>query len=265
MKRLAIEMVALCMVAAVACDREKTEDSPPAMNVPAPGAMNEGTPPHQESYEGRRQPVAGESAEEHGTEETAEQAKEAAALLSEASQMVQKMKSDPKLSRLVRRAEGVFLVPRYGRGAVGIGARGGEGVVLIKRDDGWSSPGFYDLGGISVGIQLGGEGGEIAMLLMSKKAVDAFKHDNSFALNADAGFATADYSAMRGSSTKGTDVVLWSSTRGAFAGATIGVTDISWDDDENAAFYGKKVTPESFIGGSLSVGTVPLQEDLKGL
>lgn len=87
----------------------------------------------------------------------------------------------------MQQAKGVFIVPTYGRVALGVGGSGGAGVLLVKRDDGtWSDPAFYNIGGISVGVQAGAEGGPIAMVLNNEKGVSRFMQKNNFSLSADA-------------------------------------------------------------------------------
>jgi lipid-binding SYLF domain-containing protein len=61
-----------------------------------------------------------------------------------------------------------------------------------------------------------------------------------------------DYSsAAEGSLGKG-DIVIWSGTRGAFAGADIAITGITRDEEENAAFYEDDVDTEEILAGDAS-------------
>jgi lipid-binding SYLF domain-containing protein len=162
------------------------------------------------------------------------------------------MSADPKLKQLLAKAEGVYLVPEFGRGALVIGGRGGAGVVLAKKNGKWTDPAFYDMGGISIGAQAGGSGGEVAFLLMSNGAVDAFKSGNKFSLNAGAGLSIVNYSANSQASWGKGDIILWSSTKGAYAGATVSVTDVNWADGNNKAYYGRKVDPSKILAGDVS-------------
>lgn len=109
------------------------------------------------------------------------------------------------------------------------------------------------VGAVSLAAQVGGTAGEIAMLLMTDDAVASFKDDNNFSLNADAGFTLVDYSARAQESVgKGEDVVFWSDTEGAFAGVSLSVTDIAWDDEENSAYYDQAATAEAVLQGELT-------------
>ncbi len=53
----------------------------------------------------------------------------------------------------------------------------GEHLVLLARDPStgeWGQPVFYNLGGASVGLQIGGERSEVVLLLQSQDALDSF-------------------------------------------------------------------------------------------
>ena len=152
------------------------------------------------------------------------------------------------MRKLLKDAKGVFIVPDYAKGALGVGARGGEGVMLAHRDGAWSNPVFFNFGGISAGAEAGFEAGQIAMVLTSDRGVRAFESRNNFSLNADAGFTIIDWSARaQGSLGKGGDVVVWSDSEGVLAGADFSITDIRWDEDENQQFYGRASTTHDIV------------------
>jgi SH3 domain-containing YSC84-like protein 1 len=188
---------------------------------------------------------------------------DARSLVSEAALTLSTMKSDPQVLTLLREARGVFVVPNYGRGAFLVGGQGGEGVMVARQNGTWSDPVFYNIGGISLGAQFGAEGGRIAMLLMTDRAVDRFKQQNNFSLNADAGLTIIDYSARALGSAGMGDVVLWSDTAGAYAGLSLGVTDVSYDDNANRAYYrAGNVSAQRILNGDV-INPRPLSAQLK--
>jgi lipid-binding SYLF domain-containing protein len=78
------------------------------------------------------------------------------------------------------------------------------------------------------------------MLLMTDRAVERFRSDRRFSLNADAGLSFLDLSARRQASRgKLSDIVVWSDTRGAYAGATVGLSGVLVDREANEAYYGR--------------------------
>lgn len=203
--------------------------------------------------------------QDNDLEEKEENKREATELVREASATLEKMKKDEGVKKLLSESKGLFIVPDYGRAALGVGAGGGEGILIARRDaQSWSDPAFYDVGGISVGAQLGGEGGEIAMILMSDEALKSFKNENSFSLSAGAGLTIVDYSALAQASLgkEVGNVVFWSDTKGAFAGVSLSATDISWNKEENLAYYGKTIKPEDALTRQGSAPKGELQENL---
>ena len=183
--------------------------------------------------------------------EAAEQEREANELLTDAASVVEQMKQDEDLAGLMDEARGVFIVPRFGRGAVIVGARGGEGVLLTQDSNArdWNNPVFYDTGSVSFGAQIGGSGGAVAMLLMSDEAVKEFMQDNNFSINAEAGLTIIDYSKAVEAAAGMGDIVYWSDQKGAYAGAALSVTDVNLDEEENRAIYGDRFQVDQVIEG----------------
>lgn len=176
---------------------------------------------------------------------------EAQELIDQATAVVERMSSDPDVAALLRDSKGVYIVPDFTRAALGVGGEGGDGVMLTHGNGGWSGPAFYDVGGLTVGLEAGISNGEIAFILMSDKAVQNFREKNKFSLSADAGYDILNYSANAGTSWGKGDVVTWSDTEGLFAGAGLGVADIHWNADRNSKVYGAGVTPDATLTGAM--------------
>jgi len=184
-------------------------------------------------------------------EEVAEEQKDASEILAESSTIVEKMKVDPDLKASLDKAKGVFLVPDFARAAVIVGGRGGQGVMLANDNSQWSSPAFYNFGSVSIGVQAGVTAGQVAMLLMTDEAVDQFKQDNNFSLNANADLTIATWEAVAEGKAGDADVVLWSDADGLFAGGSINVSDISYDKEANEAYYQQSASAEQIIDGEI--------------
>ncbi|WP_322400172.1 lipid-binding SYLF domain-containing protein [Massilia luteola] len=163
--------------------------------------------------------------------------------ISDAVGVVHTMDNEAGMAALLDRARGVFIVPTYGRAALGVGGAGGAGVLMVRRTDGtWGNPAFFDIGGVSIGLQAGAEGGPIALLLLNQKAVDSFRNRNNFSVSADAGLTVVNFARMAQGSTAG-DVVVWSGSKGLFGNAvTVGVNDVRYNRRLTEAYYGKPTT-----------------------
>jgi SH3 domain-containing YSC84-like protein 1 len=176
-------------------------------------------------------------------------ARDAAQQVSEATKVIRLMERDAGMKELLQQAQGVFVVPKYTRAALGVGGRGGEGLLLVKQNGKWSDPAFYNLGGISAGLQAGVETGAIALVLNNQKAVNTFMKENNWSLNADAGLTVANWSRKAQASAGKGDVTAWADTEGLFGDVAVSVTDINFDKDETAAFYGKQVALQDIFSG----------------
>jgi SH3 domain-containing YSC84-like protein 1 len=178
----------------------------------------------------------------------------AAKHVTDAVDVVNRMAAESGMGNLLKQAKGVYIVPTYGRAALGVGVSGGTGVMLARQANGsWSDPAFYNTGGLSIGAQAGAEGGPIALVLMNDKAVNSFKQKNKFSLSADAGLTVVNW-AKTAQGTAGTgDVVAWAGTKGLFGNvATIAIKDIRFNQKNTNAYYGKAVTMQDIIDGKVS-------------
>jgi lipid-binding SYLF domain-containing protein len=183
---------------------------------------------------------------------TAEQARDASKHVNKAIAVVRMMKSDPEVRGLLQESKGVFLVPHYGRAALVVGGQGGPGVLLVHRNGHWSGPAFYNLGGVSIGAQAGVAEGQVAMILMDDKALNSFANTNEFSLNADAGLTIVNYSKRAHGELGRGDVIVWSDTEGAFANASVSVTDINYDAKETRAYHEHEVIPRTVVSGGIT-------------
>ncbi|KAF0095519.1 MAG: hypothetical protein E1N59_1014 [Puniceicoccaceae bacterium 5H] len=164
----------------------------------------------------------------------------------------QMQRIDPDLAQTLEHAKGVLVIPDYVTAALIAGGSGGEGVLLENDNGEWSNPVFYDLGEGSIGLQAGVSAGSMVFILNSQEAVDTFKDDNNFALNAEAGLSIVNWSERgHGEAGRADDVIAWTDTEGLFGEASIGISDITWDDEENAAFYGQQVSAREILSGDV--------------
>lgn len=191
-------------------------------------------------------------------------ATEAQSHVEDALQAVQRMRQDPRLAALLEQAKGVLIVPRYTEGAMIIGGNGGIGVLLAHRRGTWTDPVFYHVGGVSIGLQLGGASGPVAMLLMSDKAVEKFQNDlSTWSLGGRAGLTVASFSDQEQHPSGSLDVIVWSGVKGLFGGLAFGATDVTPDQTANHAYYRSPVAPLQILVGAVSnPGAQPLRNAL---
>jgi len=124
---------------------------------------------------------------------------------------------------LLKDAKGIFIAPQVLRGAFIFGASGGSGVFLARdKDNKWLGPAFYTLGGLSVGLQAGGDASEVVLLAMTERGVKAFMSTN-FKLGADVGLAMGPAGAGMAAQTANlsADIVSFPGAKGLYAGVSL--------------------------------------------
>ena len=186
-----------------------------------------------------------------GTERHKREMRKATEHVNQAVRVVQQMQESPDMRALLQRAKGVFVVPKYGGAALGVGARGGAGVLLVRSGDTWSQPAFYNMGGISAGLQAGVEAGAIAFVLNDQKALNSFMQNNKFSLGADAGLTLADWSRRGEGSAGWGNITAWADTEGLFGGVALNISDVDYDEDETAAYYQRQVAARDVLAGKV--------------
>ncbi|MFU8817705.1 MAG: lipid-binding SYLF domain-containing protein [Pseudomonadales bacterium] len=165
----------------------------------------------------------------------------------EASNVLHQMRQDPELLGELSRSRGVFIIPDYAAAALIVGGAGGQGVMLEHRDGEWSSPVFFNIGRVSLGLQAGVAVGPIALLLMNEEAVRGFYDVSTFSLDAEAGLTVIDWSEA-GEVTAGRgDVVLWTDMAGLLVDVSIAVTNINYDEEQTSRYYRQRVVSPQLV------------------
>lgn len=189
--------------------------------------------------------------------QTSEQSEELTATerrVRDAVSLLRRIESDVKLEALLAGAEGVLLVPGYGTAALIVGVEGGDGVLFARREGEWANPVFYSIRGASLGLQAGGAGGSLALILMNDKAMQKFAGESEFAISGAAGLTIVNWSGhIQGDIASPGDVVFWTDMQGLMASAAVGMTNLRWDADDTAAYYDTDTaTPEQILSGNVT-------------
>jgi lipid-binding SYLF domain-containing protein len=170
---------------------------------------------------------------------------------------------------LLERAYGVVVVPRVIKGALGIGGRGGRGVMAVRNPDGtWSNPVFVTLGGINIGFQIGVQSTDVVLVLMSQMSVEGIA-GGKVTLGADASVAAGPMGRSAAAATDATfkaQVLSYSRNEGIFAGVALDGTVISVDNGSNESAYGVPgILPSQILGGPPSMAPPAAQAFMASL
>jgi len=153
------------------------------------------------------------------------------------------LKADPNMGWFrsnLKSAKAVMILRQFRAGFI-IGASGGSGVMLSHNDQGkWSDPAFYGMGSGSIGFQIGAEGSEVALLIMTEKGRDAML-TTDVKLGGDITVAAGPVGA--GAKAATADVLSFSRSKGLYGGVSLEGMVISLRGQLNHAYYGQEVSP----------------------
>lgn len=154
---------------------------------------------------------------------------------------------------LLDKAECVIILPSVKKGAFGVGASYGRGVMVCRGGEhykgSWGAPAMYALEGVSIGFQLGGQATDFVLLVMNPKGAESLLY-SKVKLGADASAAAGP----KGRTVEGaTDIVMnaeilsYSRNKGLFAGISLEGSTLRSDGGANENLYGKKLTAKEII------------------
>ncbi|MFY9288973.1 MAG: lipid-binding SYLF domain-containing protein [Alphaproteobacteria bacterium] len=166
----------------------------------------------------------------------------------------------PSLVNLATRAKAVIIVPNLIRAAFFFGGRGGNAVMLVRNDDGkWSAPAFYTLGGISWGLQFGGQTSELVITVMTEKGMNSILN-RAVTLGADAGLAVGELGRGANAATGmdlNADMYAFARSEGLFVGVSLEGSVLAPRETWNQQMYGQDATPQSILVDRIANTTSP--------
>ncbi len=106
---------------------------------------------------------------------------------------------------LLKKAQGIAVIPHVVKGAFGVGGRYGKGLVAERNaDGGWGTPLFIEIGGGSFGFQLGVEATDVVMVFTNHNGIQPLLK-GKLKIGAD---ATATAGPVGRNAEAGTDILL---------------------------------------------------------
>jgi lipid-binding SYLF domain-containing protein len=171
---------------------------------------------------------------------------------------------------LLDKAECIIILPSVKKGAFGVGASYGRGVMICRGGEHytgpWGPPALYALEGLNIGFQLGGEATDFVLLVMNPKGARSLL-SSKVKLGGDASAAAGP----KGRTAEGaTDVVMnaeilsYSRTKGLFAGISLEGSTLRSDGSANEKLYGRKLSAKDIIRGG-KVGSPASAQELVAL
>ena len=156
--------------------------------------------------------------------------------------ILREFQADPKRAipaEILQSAKGIVITTQF-RGGIGIGFQEGYGTILVKKPNGrWSIPVVIRAGEASLGLQLGGSRIETVYVIMNEQTPRQL-FEGRFNIGVDAAAVAGPRAAEFEKADKqllSVPVLVYSSHKGIFAGATVKSGYITRSDAVNRAFY----------------------------
>ncbi len=164
---------------------------------------------------------------------------------------------------LLDRAEAVAVFPGVLKGGFIVGGRGGSGVISRRVTGGWSAPAFFDLGGGSIGLQIGVASTDYILLFMNEHAVESLLGDK-FEIGAEGSAAAGPVGRSASASTDvrlNAQILSYSRSKGAFAGLELKGVVIKPDNEDNLQVYG--MTARDILTGANKISMEKMPEGVR--
>jgi esterase/lipase superfamily enzyme/lipid-binding SYLF domain-containing protein len=151
---------------------------------------------------------------------------------------------------ILKQAVCVVIFPSAKKVAVGIGGSYGRGVLVCRKglemNGAWGAPAMYKLDQGSIGVQLGSTATDFVLVVMNKTGAEQILNgraklgSNIAAAAGPTGAQATGYDAA----SMHVDVLIYSRSKGLFAGVSLEGTTMDSDDDANKSLYGKSISAE---------------------
>ena len=147
-------------------------------------------------------------------------------------------------------AKCLAVIPKLVKGAFVVGGEHGKGVATCRTGPGaWSSPAPFSVSGISWGPQIGGKSSDLMMFIMNDEGMNGLMKghiklgaDVSAAAGPVGRTASVDAGVKAG-------ILTYSSSKGAFIGASLNGAEIQQDKDSTMDWYGKDASFSEILKG----------------
>jgi len=156
-------------------------------------------------------------------------------------------------NEVLESAKCIAVVPNLLKGGFIFGGEGGVGVASCKTANGWSAPAFFNIGGGSWGLQIGGEDVNLVMVVMNDKGMQEIM-SSKVQLGAGAGVAAGPVGRQASADANwkmNTAILTYSRAHGIFGGLTLHGAVITRNNDDMKAVYGPETSTKSVLNGEV--------------
>ena len=159
-----------------------------------------------------------------------------------------KSKDLEMLPGYIKKSKAILIFPEIYEGSLLFGAKGGNGLLLIRKNGSWTGPFFYTIGGLSVGLQFGLKSGKVVMTIMSLRGLKSILGERvKFGVDIDAAVMNEGIGYSAESTLRLADIFSFSDNKGLFLGGSFEGTYLQPRNDLNFSLYNQEYTKEEIL------------------
>ena len=153
----------------------------------------------------------------------------------------------------ISNCRGILIFPNVYEGGLLFGAKGGNGLLLIRKsEDEFSGPFFFSIGGLSVGFQIGVKKGRVVMTIMTNRGLKSvLKERVKFGVDVDAAVISEGVGYSAESTVRLADIYSFSDNSGLFIGGSLEGSYLQPRGDLNFSIHNKNFTASEIIKSNL--------------
>ncbi len=150
--------------------------------------------------------------------------------------------------KYLSKSRAILIFPEVYEGGFIFGAKGGNGVLLIKKGEKYTGPFFYSLGGLSIGLQAGAKSGRVVMTVMTHRGLKSIlKERVKLGVDVDAVVVTGGVGYSAESTPRLADIYSFSNNDGLFIGTSIEGSYLQPRNDLNKVIHQRNLNPDEII------------------
>ncbi len=160
-----------------------------------------------------------------------------------------KNKELSNLPDYLKNARAILIFPEIYEGGLIFGAKGGNGILLIRRSkSNFSGPFFYSIGGVSFGLQLGVKSAQVAMAIMTNRGLNSIlKERVKLGVDVDTALINTGIGYSAESTLRLADIYSFSDNAGLFIGGSFEGTYLQPRNDLNKIVHGVELSSDEIL------------------
>ena len=153
------------------------------------------------------------------------------------------------LKDYLKNSRAILIFPELYEGGLIFGAKGGNGILLIRRSEtDFSGPFFFSIGGLSFGLQIGIKSAQVAMTIMTNRGLNSIlKERVKLGVDVDTALINSGVGYSAESTIRLADIYSFSDNAGLFVGGSLEGTYLQPRNDLNKVIHGKKFSSEEIL------------------